>query len=693
MWRAAVADDDLRRVAFDYTFDDSSWETVAVPGNWRATAAFANSDGPVVYRTRFDWDAGPNDARSWIVLDGVAYQGDVWFDGGYLGDSEGYFVSHAYDVTDLARLTTSHTLAIEVACPSARAGQTPRSLMGALCDATIVGSDANAGGLLGPVRVERTGPVRIDRIAVLCAEASQQRASIEVRLILDSDRTRSVRLRTRLDQRIEREQTRTLAGGRNEVTYTFGIDDPDLWWPWSLGAQTFSNVTVEVFTDESLSHAVSRRTGIRQVAFDDFVFAINGERIFAKGIGLAPASAHLANVDPVRVRRDVELARQAGLDLIRVSAHVAPSVLYDAADEAGMLVWQDLPLRGEQVRAVRRQAIRQATEMVFALGHHPSIALWCGHDAPVPTEPTEFAPRSIARHAIGQMLPSWNRSVLDAWVRGALKSADPSRPNLAHSGVLPHPPQLQGTDTHLTFGWRHGQVTDIARLASTVPRSVRWVTGLAVPSASAALPGPIRWPDTDALLRLPGYDREAFDAQVAPVAYRSYQAWVSATQDYQATTLDTAIRLLRRLKYRPTGGFTVAQLADAAPMISPSLVDAAGIAKPAMLALIEACRPVIVTIDPVPAVMHPGEFHGFDIHVVSDLRVPLRGIRVEAAWTLAGHVVHREWTGDLEPDSVERVGEVLIDVPDRPGQIEIVVRLSAGPHSSQVIAIARVQRL
>src|SRR5512134_2284015 len=48
-WRAAIADDDLRRDALGLDYDDSSWEELPVPGHWRSTAAFAETDGPLLY--------------------------------------------------------------------------------------------------------------------------------------------------------------------------------------------------------------------------------------------------------------------------------------------------------------------------------------------------------------------------------------------------------------------------------------------------------------------------------------------------------------------------------------------------------------------------------------------------------------------------------------------------------------------
>ena len=55
-----------------------------------------------------------------------------------------------------------------------------------------------------------------------------------------------------------------------------------------------------------------------------------------------------------RTSRATSSSREdANLDLVRVHAHVARPELYDAADELGLLVWQDLPLQWGYARGVR----------------------------------------------------------------------------------------------------------------------------------------------------------------------------------------------------------------------------------------------------------------------------------------------------------------------------------------------------
>src|SRR5262249_32281020 len=180
-WRAAIAADDLRRSAFALDFDDDGWESIEVPGHWRSTPAFADADGPLMYRTRFELDPGVRDARHWVILHGLFYQGDGWLHGASPGDPGGSFFPPAYAITDLARLAREHVLGVEVTCSPQRDLAKKRAVTGAFHHSDSLDRTWNPGGLWRTVRVERTGPVRIGRLRVLCQEASADRAQVHVR--------------------------------------------------------------------------------------------------------------------------------------------------------------------------------------------------------------------------------------------------------------------------------------------------------------------------------------------------------------------------------------------------------------------------------------------------------------------------------------------------------------------------------
>ena len=219
MWRAAPADDDLRRDGIGLGFDDSGWEPIEVPGHWRSTPAFAESDGSLIYRTSFDLAPPSDRQRTWVTIDGVFYQGDVWLDGAYLGDPEGYFFPHTYEMTSLARLGPEHVLAIEVTCGRPGDLRAKRNITGVFQHGNVVDPTWNPGGLWRSVRIETTGPVRIASVRVLPRDVSEARANVVLRANLDSDQARSVRIRTLVDGQVV-----SKAGIKRQSGFLYFID-------------------------------------------------------------------------------------------------------------------------------------------------------------------------------------------------------------------------------------------------------------------------------------------------------------------------------------------------------------------------------------------------------------------------------------------------------------------------------------
>ena len=416
--------------------------------------------------------------------------------------------------------------------------------------------------------------------------------------------------------------------------------------------------------------------------------SVNGERLFLKGSNQGPTRRELGLATPEQLEADVTLAREAGLDLLRVHGHISRPELYDAADRQGLLLWQDLPLQWGYAR-IRTQAVRQAGEAVDLLGHHPSIVVWCGHNEPLAIE----VPIRTRQFLAAQVLPTWNKSVLDRSIHRALIKADGTRPAVDHSGILPHP--AWSTDSHLYFGWYLGDEREFPSILARVPVLARFVSEFgaqAVPS-EAEFCRPDRWPDLDWPRLAKSYclQKAEMDRYVPAANYGSFDEWRDATQAYQAQVIRFHVETLRRLKYRPTGGFCQFSFGDSQPGITWSVLDDQRRPKAGRDALAAACAPVIVVADRPAAAYQPGEAIALQVHVVSDLRSPIAGGTIEAR--LKGPHGERAWrfAGDVGADTCALVGTLQFTAPDACGSLVLDLDLTWSGGSAHNRYVSRIE--
>ena len=204
------------------------------------------------YRRRFTMETQAAGQRAWLVFDGIFYQSDVWLDGSYLGDTEGYFFPHVFDVTSALGARPDHLLALEVVCdrPARRAAN--RALTGVFGRWDCIDPAYNPGGIWAPVKIGVSGPVQMSSLRATCVEAGPKTAVVELSAGLDSAEALTVTLATQVRRSgggkiaaaVEKRQP--LAVGANSVRWQLVITEPDLWWPAGLGDQPLYDICVSV---------------------------------------------------------------------------------------------------------------------------------------------------------------------------------------------------------------------------------------------------------------------------------------------------------------------------------------------------------------------------------------------------------------------------------------------------------------
>ena len=664
-WLVAAATERRRRTFHEFDHDDSGWAAMRVPGHWAETGpgtggADLSSEESVLYRHRFEGPAeaagsseatGSGERRWWLRIEGLAQQGDIWLDGSYLGHTDGYFVPYELEVTEQLAARSDHLLAIDATCRRFGDPDNRSTLTGALQDPELCGvDDLIVGGVWRPVRLRSSGLVAIRHARAVCAEVStargrgrgggSDRARLSLRAVLDVPGGGAVQLRTRVAGTEHVHHTHA-ADGENRVEWDVDVADPPLWWPHVLGDQPLCDLSMEAMVGGEVHDLRHFRIGFRSAEMRRWVLHINGERLFIKGANLLPTQRLPGTASPSEVANEVRAARRAGLDMIRPLAHIARPELYDAADELGVLIWQDLPIRGVMSRSVVGEARRQAREAVDLLGHHPSVAVWCAHDEPFPRSRRPSATPA----AVSRLGPSWNRDVLDRRLGRVLSRCDGSRPVVHHTGVPPHFPSLEGTTSQLWFGLHGGRAADLAPTLARVPTMGQFVSAFGTPVRAD-----------------------------------------------QPEVVKTTVEILRRLKYRPTGGFLLHALADAGlgrdvagsavPRDGFGLLDGLRRPKPGWQALVESCRPLIVVADPLPAPVHGGDRLDLAVHVVNDTRADVDGMQVQArvAGPDGGVIREQRWAGTAGADDCVLVGRIdaAVTMGTPPGQLTVDLVLTAG---------------
>jgi len=158
-------------------------------------------------------------------------------------------------------------------------------------------------------------------------------------------------------------------GSRLEGGFRFGIDEPRRWWPAGLGDQPMYDLTVRIIVGEEVTDEAKLKIGLA---------SIRQGRVLGKDLppSLLVNGKICEIVEVVTVDRidENQLLPANGESVLLVRDHYGADVLYQAADLAGILAVQAVPIdpSGDPTRQVREQVDR--------LTAHPSLAgYYIGH--------------------------------------------------------------------------------------------------------------------------------------------------------------------------------------------------------------------------------------------------------------------------------------------------------------------------
>lgn len=249
-------------------------------------------------------------------------------------------------------------------------------------------------GIWRSVRLELADGAVLQDVRVRQFHANGKvRVTADAETILNSDAKMPLTLRCTLTAP-DGSQMCTQAQVRGQKAHAeILVEQPMLWWPNGYGAQPLYGLSVQLVSDR-VEDTYSCRLGLRTFTVctdpdeyegNQFAFVLNGQKIFAMGANYIPEDNIRNRITPERTRRLIQDCAAANFNCIRVwgGGFYPDDAFYDACDEQGILVWQDLmfacnvydldPHFEENILAETKDAVRR-------LRHHACLALWCGNN-------------------------------------------------------------------------------------------------------------------------------------------------------------------------------------------------------------------------------------------------------------------------------------------------------------------------
>ncbi len=397
------------------------------------------------FRTRL---AAPGGSGPWeLCFGGLATLADVWLNGEHLAHSENMFVPVTIE---LGQLPASLELIIRCAALDARlATRHPRPRFKSRLvrsqalrwyRTTLLGRMPGWSRWAAPV-----GPWRPVTLAARPAYGAIEDLTLDAQCLPDGGGEVRVAFVLRGGERPPRRALLEVDGvsaplgllpvpGGTAAVGHLTLAQVKRWWPHTHGPQPLSTVTVDLDGDRR----ELRRVGFRTIELDRddgaFTLRVNGRELFCRGVTWGPADAVSLTAGEAEQTAELELVRDAGLNLVRLGGYgvYADAGFWDRCDALGIMVWQDCMIAAVDPPDEEAWLDELAAELraqFGALQGRPSLVMACG---------------SSETYQQGSMLglePERYRSeVLESWIPEQLRAIVPDIPYVPSSPSGGEPP-------------------------------------------------------------------------------------------------------------------------------------------------------------------------------------------------------------------------------------------------------------
>ncbi len=383
VWEFAFDPDDVGIQKRWFSPDASPFPLrIVVPFPWESRlSGIARTDykGVAWYRRSFSVPKEWQGKRVWLCFGAVDWQATVWLNGELVGEHEGGYSEFRFDISDKVRFDRPNLLVVRVVDWTDH--ETPIGKQ-------VQWWYTSTSGIWQTVWLEATGQVCVKQFRIIPVADKQHVPTGEMQFEIVLDWGKGLRtgdavaVEVRSPQRKFRSVQAKARKGQETLTLTVTVPNPRFWTP-EAPVLYDAEILVRAL-DKTLLDAVRTYFGIRTVAWGRYrgsqhsFVLLNGKPIYLRGAldqSFNPDGIYTAPSDEF-LRRDIELAKSAGFNMLRIHIKAEePRRLY-WADKLGVLIQQDIPCFYRISERARQTFEKTLRDMIARDFNHPSIYCW-----------------------------------------------------------------------------------------------------------------------------------------------------------------------------------------------------------------------------------------------------------------------------------------------------------------------------
>jgi len=367
------------------------------------------------YQKKFFASEFSSDDRIELVFEGLDCFAEIWLNDTWIGSAKNMLIPHRFEISHAVKLVEENELLVCISS-AVLAGRQHRhspleQALPGKWEALAVRKAAHSygwdimpravsAGIWREVYLEARPATRFTSVywGTQRTDPANQTAGIFVSWQFETDRDQP----DDLILQIEISQNDALKyQSQNPLFSTAGREFIDLqsvalWWPRGYGEPARCDAKLSLIdSNGQVLHQTRHSIGLRHLELrhteiasaespGEFVFVINGVKIFAKGTNWVPLDA-LHSRDSQHLSAALEMLVDLNCNVVRCwGGNVYPeAAFYDFCDAHGILVWQDFALGCgiyPQTDAFLQEIREEARVIIERFRNHPSLALWSGNN-------------------------------------------------------------------------------------------------------------------------------------------------------------------------------------------------------------------------------------------------------------------------------------------------------------------------